>query len=397
MSNEIAKLPVVQRQAVIAPVPIYDSARFDHMGRIAAAMARGSLIPNHLKGKSFDETASNCLLVVNQSMNWGMDPFAVAACTSVVHGRLMFEGKLVAAVIAAKLGLELDYEWTGEEGQDDYGIIIRDPERPDRYVDGTVGKWRTGNELWKKEPRKMLKYRGDREWARMWAPALMLGVYSEDEMEGLADDVRARRAQQVEGSGIAARLGGQGNPGFSPDHAEKALGQGAEKASIGPNKGGGDEKVERADNISPLMNGAGAPLTGSDNQNEIQNSDAPSPASEQSSAPSDDGAVSSVGAEPLSHSSPRPAPSASDDDGAARSREDVEPPHSFAEYAKKLGLATTEKSVKGFDQQYRSANAWTTDEAHEKKLRSILLIHLQRVRGEIDDAKCAAMLKKALM
>ena len=39
-----------------------------------------------------------------------------AACTSVVHGRLMFEGKLVAAVIAAKLGLELDYEWTGEEG-----------------------------------------------------------------------------------------------------------------------------------------------------------------------------------------------------------------------------------------------------------------------------------------
>ena len=44
-----------------------------------------------------------------------MDPFAVAQCCSVVHGKLVYEGKLVAAVLDAKLGVRLTYaNLTGE-------------------------------------------------------------------------------------------------------------------------------------------------------------------------------------------------------------------------------------------------------------------------------------------
>jgi hypothetical protein len=43
----------------------------------------------------------------------------------------------------------------------------------------------------------MLAYRGAREWARLHAPGIMLGVYSDDEMMAVADDRRARQARDV--------------------------------------------------------------------------------------------------------------------------------------------------------------------------------------------------------
>ena len=42
---------------------------------------------------------STCLVVIEQAMRWGMSPFAVAQCTSSIGGKLMYEGKLVAAAV----------------------------------------------------------------------------------------------------------------------------------------------------------------------------------------------------------------------------------------------------------------------------------------------------------
>ena len=93
---------------------LFDTARFQQMKAIAGSMARASLIPDHLRGKSsnpepkerateeWQQTAANCLLVVNQSIRWGLDPFAVAPETYVVSGKLGFQGKLIAAVVNAR-------------------------------------------------------------------------------------------------------------------------------------------------------------------------------------------------------------------------------------------------------------------------------------------------------
>src|ERR1035437_9078031 len=66
----------------------------DQAMRLADLMMRGKMIPQHLQGSPGD-----CLMVIEQAMRWGMSPFAVAQCTSVIQGRLMFEGKLVAAAV----------------------------------------------------------------------------------------------------------------------------------------------------------------------------------------------------------------------------------------------------------------------------------------------------------
>jgi hypothetical protein len=157
--------------------------------------------------------------VVEQSFRWGMSPFATLPCASIIAGRLTWEGKLVAAVIEAKLGWTLEPEWNDEEGDelsvtviavDRDGEVLKTSKGVPKAVTGTVGEWkttRTGSPWEKNVPgtrRKMLAYRGSREWCRLWAPAMMLGVLTNDEVEHLENtEVRSSKARDV--TPVAAR------------------------------------------------------------------------------------------------------------------------------------------------------------------------------------------------
>ncbi|HFY2322270.1 TPA: recombinase RecT, partial [Salmonella enterica subsp. enterica serovar Typhimurium] len=53
-------------------------------------------VPAHLAGKPAD-----CMAIVMQAMQWGMNPYAVAQKTHLVNGVLGYEAQLVNAVIAS--------------------------------------------------------------------------------------------------------------------------------------------------------------------------------------------------------------------------------------------------------------------------------------------------------
>lgn len=246
--SEVATLP--QRREitqVVDAVPILDTARFEHMQRIANVLARSSMIPETLRTTGtrdnkqdlpFEQVLSNCFLVVNQAARWGMDPFAVVSCCAVVHGRLSYEGKLVAAVLDAKLGVQLHHHFTGEPTSDAFRIYVSDqPFTPEisealkpgisipglRLWDGSVGEWKTtgaGTPWTQKNFKRMLIYRGTRDWTRIYESAIMLGVYTEDELFDLAEDARARRAAPV--LSLSERLAkAPGAQGFSQDHVHR--------------------------------------------------------------------------------------------------------------------------------------------------------------------------------
>lgn len=185
------------RIPVTDPIPVLDTGRFEQMQRVATVMANSSLIPESLnttkdeKGEKvylpLGTVIANCFLIVNQAVGWNMDPFAVAQCASVVHGRVCYEGKLIAAVLDQRAGVTLSYEWNNETG-DAFGITVRGTlpsETTPREIKGTVGAWKTTRQgsPWGSQPRLQLAYRGAREWARVHKPAVILGVYSEDELE----------------------------------------------------------------------------------------------------------------------------------------------------------------------------------------------------------------------
>jgi hypothetical protein len=183
---------------------MFDPAMFDHMWRVANAIAASSLVPDTLKDKCTPkEVAANVFLVVNQAHRWGMDPFAVIGCASVVHGRLMWEGKLVAAVVKALSGVRLSYTFNGQTG-DRLGVTVSGTlpgETEPRTVSGTVADWKTTGKgsPWggAASDQRQLCYRGAREWARIHTPEVMLGIYTDDEIEAPAQPAAVRPALEV--------------------------------------------------------------------------------------------------------------------------------------------------------------------------------------------------------
>ncbi len=166
-------------------IPTLDTAKFQHMYRVAQAMAQGTLVPKSLQGSEPGQTIANCFRVVNQAVRWNMDPFALLDCASIIKGKLCWEGKVIAAVLDENLGVRLKYKWDGAGDNMKITITGTLPDGDEESLDGTVGEWKTtgdGSPWVPKQYRKMLAYRGAREWARLYAPGVMLGVYTPDEM-----------------------------------------------------------------------------------------------------------------------------------------------------------------------------------------------------------------------
>lgn len=194
MSNEISThvgMSSEVRANALLPTSIHEAIQLSEI------MAKANLVPDHLRGKSGD-----CLLIVMQAQRWGMDAVSVAQCTSVVHGKLCFEGKLVAAALYATGAVEgrLEYDLQGK-GQGARITVTGTPRggRGPVSITGSVTEWRTLTKnkegkpvenAWDKIPEDMLIYRGTRQWARRYAPEALLGVYTPDEVEPQTADVR---------------------------------------------------------------------------------------------------------------------------------------------------------------------------------------------------------------
>lgn len=167
---------------------------FGEAVKLAEIMATAKLVPTHLQ-----KSPADCLLVIEQAIRWGMSPFAVAQATSIISGKLMFEGKLVAAAIQGSGvingSLNYSYQGTGDQRQITVSGTLRGESEP-RTITAKLIDVKTKNEQWTKAPDQMLSYMGARIWARRHAPSVMLGVYAPDEFDDAPAPARKVKAVQ---------------------------------------------------------------------------------------------------------------------------------------------------------------------------------------------------------
>lgn len=162
---------------------IFDPQKLQAMQTMAKAMSEAVIaVPAHFRGKSGD-----CLAVVMQAAQWGMNPFAVAQKTHVVGGALGYEAQLVNAVVQNSGAVDgrFHYEYRGEGANVEcrVGAVIRGEKEV------TWGEWLSAatvttknSPLWKTNPKQQLGYLQVKNWARAFAPGAILGVYSSDEL-----------------------------------------------------------------------------------------------------------------------------------------------------------------------------------------------------------------------
>lgn len=160
---------------------------------MAARMATSKITtPKHLQGNEGD-----CMAIIMQAMQWGMNPYAVAQKTHLVNGVLGYEAQLVNAVITARAPVKerLNFEWYGdwskvngkEDKSSDNGVrvsaTLRGEQQP-RVLEismAQVGPVRN-SPLWAADPRQQIAYLATKRWARLYCPDVILGVYTPDEV-----------------------------------------------------------------------------------------------------------------------------------------------------------------------------------------------------------------------
>lgn len=208
--REIGTVPVATRREVRVvqddgPLAfMLDTARFEHMNRVATAMAASVFLPLHLQGRVtggkilnaddwFDEKTrtANCFRVLNQAMRWNVDPFAVCDETYVVGGKLAYQGKLIAAIVNTRAGLKgrLTYTFDGDRDSRRVkvtGIFKEAPDQPCE-IELTVGQAKTANQMWTKDPDQKLVYSGVVKWARRFCPEIIMGVMTDDDADRVAE------------------------------------------------------------------------------------------------------------------------------------------------------------------------------------------------------------------
>lgn len=208
------------------------SDSMERLERIADLMASGkTTIPQHLRGSKGD-----CFAITLQSMQWGMNPFSVAQKTHLVNGTLGYEAQLVAAVINSSGAVQdrFHFDWFGDwekivgkfkevesrtktddagkpkkfivpdwKQEDERGLGVRvwatlKGETQPRVLELLMTQARTRNStLWTEDPKQQLAYLAQKRWARLYAPDVILGVYTPDEIAepgekfmGMADVVQ---------------------------------------------------------------------------------------------------------------------------------------------------------------------------------------------------------------
>ena len=178
-------------QGDYSPRYMLEGDSMDKMMRLAEQMATSRLsVPEHLRGNIGD-----CLAIITQAMLWNMNPFAVAQKTHIVSGRLGYEAQLVIAVVqnsgAIRGPIRFEYRGTDEVR---CGAVLRgEPEV-------TWGEWLSASSvttknspLWKTNQRQQMSYLQAKNWARLYCPGAILGVYSVDELEDYAPAQAAHR------------------------------------------------------------------------------------------------------------------------------------------------------------------------------------------------------------
>lgn len=178
MSTELAVKTNTVSSLLMSP------ERMRNLIEFSEVMAAGRvMVPKHLHGQPAD-----CLAIAMQATEWGMNPFTVAQKTHLVSGTLGYEAQLVIAVLqttgAIRGRFRFEYEGEGPTLQCRAGAI------PGGESEIVWSEWLAfsmvkvkNSPLWTANPKQQMGYLQAKNWARLYAPGAILGVYSADELE----------------------------------------------------------------------------------------------------------------------------------------------------------------------------------------------------------------------
>jgi len=196
---------------------IFNVQALGQLTAFANLMADATIaIPDHLAGKPAD-----CMAIVMQAMQWGMNPYAVAQKTFFVGGKLGYEAQLISAILSSsgairgRFHYEYGGEWekclrskdtvvkkTGSKGSYETTVRVRDWSDEDEiglfiragaiirgeseitwgekvYLSSVAIR---NSPLWVTNPKQQILYLATKYWAKAYCPAAVMGFQDSDDL-----------------------------------------------------------------------------------------------------------------------------------------------------------------------------------------------------------------------
>ena len=196
---------------------ITDSGSMESLSGLAKMMSGSKVtVPKHLQGNEGD-----CMAIIIQSMNWGLNPFAVAQKTHIVNGALGYEAQLVNAVLKTSGSIHgrFRYEYRGEGNNLEcrVGAVPAGESEVEWNEWLNISNVTTKNSpLWKTNPKQQIGYLQVKNWARLYCPEAILGVYTDDELGDIPKETDITPYRRVSGA-EAAQAARQSQSSHSED------------------------------------------------------------------------------------------------------------------------------------------------------------------------------------
>jgi hypothetical protein len=180
MSNETAL-------AVTKPA-FTDVESFEFAQRAAKLLSISDMVPKEYRGN-----LANCVIALNLAARMGIDPLQVMQNLDIIHGRPGWRSQfLISAFNTTGRFSSLRYEFTGEEGKDNWGCrawaiekatgeklvgtkVTMQMAKAEGWVSKNGSKWKTMPEL-------MLQYRSAAFFIRTYAPEVAHGLHTAEEV-----------------------------------------------------------------------------------------------------------------------------------------------------------------------------------------------------------------------
>lgn len=166
---------------------LLDTARFEHLWRLANTFAASDLVPQQFRGKP-----ANCFIALQMAFRLGVDPMMLLQCCYIVHGKPGIEAKLAIALAnhSGKFHGPIRYALTGSgktractayatdkaSGEDVSQMVTMEMAEAEGWTKKDGSKWKTLPDL-------MLQYRAAMFLIRLNCPEVLMGMSSTEELE----------------------------------------------------------------------------------------------------------------------------------------------------------------------------------------------------------------------
>ena len=187
--NELTKLEATTDVSAFTNITAFEDAQ-----RISSMLSKSSLVPKEFQGA---DGVANCMIALELAQRLNASPMAVMQNLYIIHGRPSWSAQyVIAAINTSGKFSPLRFKMKGEGA--DRTCTAQATDRSGELLEGGIvsiqmakdeGWFGKNGSKWKTMPEQMLRYRAAAFFGRLYAPEIMMGMQTAEELNDVIEVV----------------------------------------------------------------------------------------------------------------------------------------------------------------------------------------------------------------